>query len=231
MANLERLIDDHQSQPSIQTCLEKDVWFSPHGDPRSYQQSFNALLNDQSLTDFTDNLSSINRKTALDVMGYGEVLKDLPIDRGIAMALTDQRSSRPITNPRLKKIEMVTGNILHSQTWQKLADCLSGDRVQLILCRPLRGWMTIPPVLKVYEYFFASMYRFLDQNGVLLIQLPNQQPHPFCLKATSLYQLFLSRSLIRFDFSKCPIPKKGLQYAAACRFIKQNCSPEELPFI
>lgn len=112
--------------------------------------------------------------TVLDFMGYGEVLHELGVRHGLAVALTDARDAER-KEKHGSAITVVDGNILKSQTWHRIDEWLreqsQPDGFKMILARPVAGINTLSSEPRILYAMIDRLYRRLsDQNGTILFE-------------------------------------------------------------
>lgn len=139
---------------------KEETWFA-YGDIEKapYEVHFWDVLGDETLRSYVDERRKPGQGFyALDLMGPGAVLRYLAIDGGLAVTLGDRRTKEEQDTDNKRDIEIITGDILSKPTWRKVKDWLINQKIvgfDLVLCRPIGGFSTIPPKLGIH-YFLIS---------------------------------------------------------------------------
>lgn len=156
-------------------------------DPRvhPYGVSFAEVMPAASLSHLVE---SSRRRTGkglvLDFMGYGQVLRDLPLTGGLAVALGDPRNEQERQYDARRNINFVEGNVLKRSTWNEMQRWLdrqgTGDKkFDLILSRPVRGLDDLTDHKGVNLVLLQRGWQMLSShNGVLLTQFLKQVFEP-----------------------------------------------------
>ncbi len=134
-----------------------------------YEESFKALLNGKSFTNIAEEILSKKGKViALDLMGYGQFLENLPLSRGIAVALSDPR--KKVRKQRhIDNIDIVTGNILlQRDSWKHVQDWLQEDLFDLIVARPQGGLGCLGNNPNIHFRLLQRCWRLLSREGGIL---------------------------------------------------------------
>jgi hypothetical protein len=147
-----------------------------------YNDTFKSLLGNfhNSLVEVVDYFKEHKPSVrGLDLLGTGGALEGLGLDQSLGVALeywnTERRELR-----RLKGIDFIPGDVMLPSTWDNINNWTTGNGLfQLILCRPGGPFVPDlynPPNLPNWPSFYYRLlrktYRTLDQDGILLSQVP-----------------------------------------------------------
>lgn len=106
----------------------------------------------------------------LDVMSYGEVIRDLGLD-GAAMALQDIRPDSMKQTDEENNISLIPGDILTGKVWSRLDKQYKPGHFDFIFCRPYAAVDNIPSYREIYGHLLGHMYPHLsNDNGILLAE-------------------------------------------------------------
>lgn len=154
--------------------LTERCWNILFSDAQNYEETFSQVLGEDTLKSILERWNPSDT-AVLDMMGYGEVLHDLNVQHGLAVALTDKRDKYKKTKHG-PAIDMVTGNILSAKTWRAIDDWLhikapDDHLFKLILARPEGGLQTLPQRADYGAVLIDRLYRRLSsQEGTMLVQ-------------------------------------------------------------
>ena len=114
---------------------------------------------------------------AVDLMSEGMALRQLFPDAGLAVGLSDQRDVDDEEYDRATRIDMITGDLLRTRTWQAiegwLADHSPTGKADLIMERGVGGLRNIPNDPKLYHVLINRLWNSISSdNGLLLLQSP-----------------------------------------------------------
>lgn len=131
---------------------------------------------DNRLKAMVEEKKSRGRVLALDLMGYGSVLRDLDIE-GVAVCLKDRRNLKEIASDDDGGRTVIAGDIRSAQTWRKLhvymCEVADGAKFDFIFCLPIGALYKIPSERIFYEYCFGKLYSTLSPNGGILLSQVN----------------------------------------------------------
>ncbi|MBI2410791.1 MAG: hypothetical protein HYV32_02790 [Candidatus Kerfeldbacteria bacterium] len=158
---------------------EKGKW-GIYGEGKfSYTQTFEKLLDGRSLDDLIrEKREKTDTVVALDLMGEGQVLREVDIDAGLAVTLVDRRSSEKKQIDMEKDIDMITDNVVYKSTWRQIEGWVARSTkkrgLDFIFCRPIGGIYTLPKDdMDLYYYLVQQMWNMLSpENGMILSQAP-----------------------------------------------------------
>ncbi|MFC1511068.1 hypothetical protein ACFL5U_01615 [Candidatus Margulisiibacteriota bacterium] len=155
-----------------------DYWLERSSGVAMYERVFDRVLT-TSLAEMLA-IRDPEQTLVLDLMSYGQVLRELDVRRGLAVALTDTRFDG-MRGVDKGKIEMVRGNIFAARTWGKIAAYLERQTEQaerkfwMILGRPRGGLVNklVTPADPLLHFtVLQRLYNMLSsRDGVLLIQV------------------------------------------------------------
>lgn len=161
----------------LSTRREVENWVRTSGDVGSYTETFRELLDGKKFSDIVQEGKDGGRKTlVMDLMGYGHVLRDLPVSGGLAVALSDPRNRHTTYEDSLRNISLKTGDVLLGGTWKKIRDWLGDQDVEdkrfnLILFRPIRGIENITNNIDVNFALLRNLWQILNvDNGMIFAQ-------------------------------------------------------------
>lgn len=118
---------------------------------------------------------------AMDLMGHGQVLRELDVTAGLAVALGDSRVDMLKELDRKMNIDLIEGDVLSKKTWVNInswVESQEGDGLDLVLCRPVGGYNMLPDSPDIFYYFLANIWQKLSSNnGVIAAELPTRKPN------------------------------------------------------
>ncbi|MCL5011018.1 MAG: hypothetical protein M1127_02300, partial [Patescibacteria group bacterium] len=153
----------------------------PNG-PFTYEVTFQNII-DEKWGDFLQKQKEKQGSTAaMDFMGGGTCFMNLPVDKKLAVRLTD-KGSDPFfqlslqEKELLSKIDVITGDVLSKKTWKEVFVWVeketAGRGFDLILSRPIGGLLHITFNLDVWYFLIENLWKSLNKNrGTLYTQLP-----------------------------------------------------------
>lgn len=206
------------------------VWGFYDGNRASYWENFKMLYQDGET--FESNLiagrQNGQRVCALDLMGAGTILRELPIDAGLAVTLADTRTQIQIDADAERGFYIVEGwgiggeksrDILSKHTWGNIRRWLqemgfAGAREAF--CRPIAGFNDLPRDLATFSWLLQQAYSCLDpRGGELLSSVPRRFGSPL-------------RSWI--DNVATPHNLQVIYVGDVLRLIRRADNPDQLPF-
>lgn len=152
------------------TSDEYRKWSMGKGTLRDYEETFGFanLLNGRKLNGL---LAEYRREypqssvLAGDVMGYGFVLDELDVDRGLAIA-QGKHPERPYA-------EYIIGDVFTEELWKDVNNWLHNERFALLLLRPLKAFGFSNPIgIYNFDYLVGNMTRVLAAGGRAFVQIP-----------------------------------------------------------
>lgn len=202
-----------------------------------YEASFAEVLPRGNLSQLVElSRQEIRKGLVLDFMGYGQVLRELPLTGGLAVALTDPRSKKNKESDTQRNISFVEGNVLRSSTWNEIKNWLAkqetdDQRFDLILSRPVRGLDALTNHHKVSIIILQRLWQLLSsQNGVLLTQFRKEV---FDLNLVNRWVMLLNRTKgikASLSLTRDPPCYPGA-FKPAISLIKSEGAPEKLPLL
>lgn len=100
-----------------------------------------------------------------DIMSYGSVLEDLDVP-GVAIGLTDRRTSKQVTSDMQSDRQFIPGDILKASTWVQMNRYVEEHgQFDIIMCRPVAGISKIPAHELVQASLFARFYDVLSTDS------------------------------------------------------------------
>ena len=211
-----------------------------------YDDSFGGLIRKHTLSELTEALRVRSGTSfVLDLLGYGHVLRRLPIDRGLAVALADPRHEYEKERDEKNGIELITGNVVRGKTWKKMRrwiESRGGEdaKFNLILCRPVAGMDGLTENRAVHAVLLQRAWQLLSPDcGTLLTQIPhpeynrNASPHlyrkepEFSEWIKMLNQVPGVRIWTSFEKPKSCRPR---YFRPSLLLVKNPGAPERLPF-
>lgn len=150
-----------------------------------YEATFSKLLGQKSIRDLLQERQKRQEKTfTLDLMAAGQAVRDLAneerIDGGLSLTLTDIRDEQTKAIDSTKNLQVIEGNILYGSAWNQIHKWLQKQEISdkgfdLVICRPLCGFTTIPPNPRLFEMLLWRTISLLDPDGgMLLTETPTQ---------------------------------------------------------
>lgn len=155
-----------------------DLWIDRFGDSSAYEETFKMLLDGRTFKEMIGEWKENGKKVfTLDLLGFGWVFLDLPVDRALSVGLTNLAPTKGEGNID-QRIQMIAGDIYSKKTWKKVADWLNSQegpdkKFKLILCRPVGAITMVPESLGLLYYFLSSMYELLSNDGgIIFTEVP-----------------------------------------------------------
>lgn len=201
-----------------------------------YQKSFLGVLKGRSIQSLVrDAKAKTGKALVLDLMGYGDVLRKLPIDAGLAIALEDPRRTYDKNLDKEKNITLLEGNILKRNTWNKIDEWLHNKNAEvgfnLILCRPVRGLSYLTEQQKVHITLLQRLWKLLNSNGGRLITQIQDRLFPSLLMFDWINMLNQMKG-IRADYCSRTERDDYVTFQAflpVISLIKRKGAPDTLP--
>lgn len=221
----------------VEPRYDYDDWKVRDTRQHSYQASFAEVLHGRTLSGLTTESKQRTRKAfVLDLMGYGQVLRGLSIDGGLAVALGDPRSEADKQWGRERNIEFIEGNILRRSAWNKMQrwiDLQGTDdkKFDLILCRAVRGLDDLTDKKEVHIILLQRAWQMLSPNGgTLLTQI---QEHLFDEVLVNRWVRLLNQTEgVRADYSYRRNPAcEPIAFRPVLSLVKSEGAPEKLPLL
>jgi len=162
------LLQHRKFVQSLSPEKEQQRWGPLFSDARTYESSFH--LPSGTLTEIVRKQKEKGSVIAADIMGYGTVLQSLPIDYGVAVAL-----SKPLIP---QSIDLITGTVASKTVWRELHAWLEAIPVEnkkftLILCRPAAINGILPSERNFYYFLLQQAYKLTSSDGgMILTQTP-----------------------------------------------------------
>lgn len=149
---------------------EYEKWSMGKGTLKDYEGpfGFKNLLDGRNFND----LLGVYRKEhpqspvlAGDVMGYGFILDELRIDRGLAIAQGK--------HPERPHGEYIIGDVFSEEPWKGVDNWLHNERFALLVLRALKV-LGLTNLIDVYsfDYLVGKMTRVLAEGGKAFVQIP-----------------------------------------------------------
>lgn len=122
----------------------------------------------------------------MDLMGHGQVLRELPVSAGVALALGDGRDDVTRESDNFKNIDTICGDILSKKTWEKTAEWVRNQKIEgidIVLCRPIGGYNMLTDDPNIFHYLISNVWSLLSPNNGMLaaevpvISLPRSRPY------------------------------------------------------
>lgn len=204
-------------------------WEIPHGDLSSYEDTFGSLLNKRTFSTIIEERKKEGKKSlVIDLMSFGEALRGIDCDSGLAVALSNQR---PIWDNN--KSTLITGDVLSLKTWKEINGWLDRQDVpdkkaNLILCRPIVGIWNLTDNINLHFILLKQAWNLLSRDsGLFITQLP-------FISADSRSKILEWRSklAIRYPSLHCeivPFPSGYDFLGGIASFVKTADSPMHLP--
>jgi hypothetical protein len=146
-------------------------------DISSYERSFNGALGES--VSIESLLKDKQNPVVIDLMSPSEAISSLfkffPDKQkfGLALSLEDRRSDRQKKKDAEANIVQIAGDIMSSRTWDTIEEKLQGRKADLIMVRPVGGFICIPEDLRLYTILLNKAWRLLGKDsGVLLFEVP-----------------------------------------------------------
>lgn len=150
-----------------------------------YGDLFRKLIPEGLLHYCSTEFGSSQNPLALDAFGEGTYLRDLRMMRiikgGVALTLSDLRSSRDKDYDQRSNIELIAANAYKGSTWKKVEKELAKQNstgFSLIICAPAGGWRGSPGFgyvgVEIQKLITRKLWSLLSKNnGTLLISYPS----------------------------------------------------------
>lgn len=195
----------------------------------NYQASFNRVLNGERIESL---IAGIDKPVVIDLMAPPGTLVDLFIHHipeggmGISVSLEDPRVAEDIQADNALNITHVVGDITESATWRKLSIALHGEKADLIMERARFGLDFLPEHAVFYAISVQRMWHMLSNNGVLLLEVPNNLTFKSKGVSVASWVDFLSSPSVGIEARSDLYNDKRLYV-----FIKKSATaPKDLPF-
>lgn len=142
---------------------------------------------------------------------------------GLAASLFDSRNDSQKERDEKLGIKQLSGDIMLSQTWDKIENLLGGRKADLIMERAYGGF-SIAISEKLYAILLNKAWKLLDdKNGTLLIQVP-----PVEADSVSMGNWIKYLSKVGVN---CKVDRYKGGGIANLKLVKAPDSPKELPFL
>lgn len=172
----------------------------------------------------------------LDFMGYGQVLRDLPLTGGLAVALSDPRSEEAKQYDAKRNIDFVEGNVFKRSTWNRMQQWLDKQptkdkKFDLILSRPVRGLDDLTGHKGANIVLLQRGWQMLSfHDGVLLTQFLEQVFEP---DLVDRWVRLLNRTEgIKASYSLRRNPScEPIAFRPVLSLVKSEGAPEKLPLL
>lgn len=154
----------------------------------NYNNTFEPLLNEfyGSIFEVVDSFKERPHKTSvngLDIFGSGSALEGLGFQKGLGVAL-DYYDNAKREQRKLNGIDFIPGDVIDPSTWENIFNWTNSNGLfSVILCRPGGPFIfhldnpTLPNWPLFYYHLLRKTYRILNQDGILLSEVP------FCCRA------------------------------------------------
>lgn len=202
-----------------------------------YGASFIEVLPGFSLSQLVETSKQKTGKAlVLDFMGYGQVLQNLPLTGGLAVALHDPRSEDVKQRDAKRNIDFVDGNVFRRSTWNKMQKWLDRQetddkKFDLILSRPVRGLDHLTDHRGVNIVLLQRGWKMLSShNGILLTQFLEQI---FNQSLIDKWVKLLNQTegiKTSYSFRKNPACEP-IAFRPALAIVKGEEAPEKLPLL
>ncbi|MFH0818742.1 MAG: hypothetical protein V1898_01985 [Patescibacteria group bacterium] len=144
----------------------------------AYNETFAGVLDKPLIATVTEMRERNSEITGMDFMGEGQVLRELMIDRGLALTLADHRDATKKKYDSEHGISLLSGEVLSPKTWQEIKEWLGQQETSdkqgfdIILARPIGGLLSLPFDVNFYYRIFNNLYKLLNRDsGLLLFQM------------------------------------------------------------
>lgn len=202
-----------------------------------YQASFAEVLRGVSLSKLAQESQQRTGKAfALDFMGYGQVLRILPIRGGVAVALGDPRNDGTKQQDQERNISFIEGNVLKRSTWREMKAWLDSQDVDdkyfdLILSRPVRGLDDLTDNKGVNIVLLQRAWQMLSPHGgILLTQFLEQVFEPSLVDRW--VRLLNQTPGIQADYSLQRNPAcEPIAFRPVLSLIRSEGAPNRLPLL
>lgn len=214
-----------------------DAWKVRDAREHPYQASFAEVLPGGSLTRLVqESRQRTGKAFVLDFMGYGQVLRDLPLTGGLAVALGDPRSEDTKQWDTKRNIAFVEGNVLKKSTWIEMQKWLDKQEAEdkkfdLILSRPVRGLDDLTDNEGVNIVLLQRAWQMLSpHDGVLLTQFLEQVFVPDLVDRW--VRLLNQTEGIKASYSFTRNPAcEPIAFRPALSLVKSEGAPAKLPLL
>lgn len=202
-----------------------------------YKASFAEVLREKDLFQLIkESKKKTGKAFALDFMGYGQILRELPIDGGVAVALGDPRNEYMRELDLERNIHFVEGNVFHRKTWNEMQRWLDKQetddgKFDLILSRPVRELDDLTNNKGINVVLLQRGWQMLSSNGgVLLTQFLEQVFEPSLVE--QWIRLLNQTPGIKAEYSfirnpACP----PIAFRPVISLIKSEGAPTKLPLL
>lgn len=202
-----------------------------------YGASFAEVMPGGSLSHLVElSRQKTDKGLVLDFMGYGQVLRDLPLTDGLAIALGDPRSEQDKQYDTRRNIAFVEGNVFKRSTWNEMQRWLdrqetADKKFDLILSRPVRGLDDLTDHKGVNLVLLQRGWKMLSSNdGVLLTQFLEQVFDPSLVDRW--VSLLNQTDGIKATYSLRRNPScEPIAFRLALSIVKSKGAPERLPLL
>lgn len=172
----------------------------------------------------------------LDFMGYGQVLRDLPLTGGLAVALSDPRSEEAKQYDARRNIDFIEGNVFKRSTWNRMQQWLDRQptedkKFDLILSRPVRGLDDLTDHKGANIVLLQRGWQMLSSHdGLLLTQFLEQVFEPDLVDRW--VRLLNKTEGIKASYSLRRNPScEPIAFRPALSLAKSEGAPEKLPLL
>ncbi len=154
---------------------DENPWYDYYNDIQAYETTFRDVLGETHIVDYLQGRKKQEKgAVVLDLMGPGFVLRSLPYDAALAVTLGDRRVQEQKDIDTQKDLTVIAGDVRKS--WDRVKEWLNKHEVvgfDLILCRPLKGYDTLPRDNETYYSLLQSIWEVLNKDeGMLLFEVP-----------------------------------------------------------
>lgn len=199
----------------------------------SYHQTFEPVFPQPFSTYLQERKQAGKGTYVMDLMGPGQPLRELPIDKGLAVTLGDSRTDQEKQDDKNKGIDVLglnetnktPGDVLSKATWKKIGDWLQSngkDGFDLVLCRPVGGLLSLPKDYNIEYWLVNNAWKTLSKDdGTLLLET-----NPRSGKFLDTTRSWISQLQEQGIDSTYGFSKRG---DFVLKFTRQSNSPENLP--
>lgn len=167
----------------------------------------------------------------LELMGQGQVLKELPVQNGLAVTLGDSRWPSQTKEDSKRKVEVIAGDVLDKKTWKAIGDWQNKKDISgfdLVLAKPEGGLSQefIPHSEQLYYWLLNNIWKNLSKDqGIMVIQVPELE------KITPQWQRYISETLPQWMQILQKLDIKAEFDGNSFMIIKNAQNPDNLPII
>ncbi len=169
-----------QIAKAMHVRTDNDYYWSVYNEEYPYDSSFSPFLSfcNGRISVLVERIrSSRGHANVLDFMGFGHVLRDLPLTHGLAVALGGVYNTITAEDSKRLNIDYIEGNVLLRETWKRMEDWLKDkgifkEKFDIILSRPVGGLNALSQVPAAYTALLQRAWNLLNPEGIILTQVP-----------------------------------------------------------